>query len=823
MAGASPQLDGLESKRRKVRQGTQSCWECRRRKVRCIFTATTDAICDNCRRRGMVCISQEHPDEPMLSIGSNQVEERLGRVEEFIEHLVNSAVTSHVPHSPAQDLSEGHLTHFEPRPLAGRTSDRCAGIPTPAASEVEAGASSSCSGRNVVHVLNAGESTCPRPSLKRPSSATTHSPAQSRRAVGKYEELSCALTATWPSQHDIDLICTLPVGLSAHFHSGIGTPYSISMGRDPPPPREILQLPPPGSHPVLIARKLLVLGTFLQGVLPSSIQDLADLGASICDIMSRVVDTAIRLVTTNEDLIRSVEGIECIMLEAMYQNYAGNLHRAWMAVRRATTVAQMMALHRGLNSPSLKILVPETRATFNPDQICFRLVQMDCYLSLMLGLPWTSLEARFATPKALEGCQPIDRMQRIHCAVAERILQRNENDLTETHEIDTLLQKAAAEMPPQWWLIPNLSASNSGGTEVLHETIRLMDQFTHYHLLTRLHLPYMLRSSPDRRYDHSKITAVNVSRETLARFVAFRTSNSAHFYCRGTDFLAFIATTVLCLAHLDPRGRRQGPAQNSNPGAVFDFLAHSRPSDRGMMERTLAIIESMARAGPDAIASKITRILRHLLAIEANAASGTSYSTHSFKGDDEEELECHGKLTNGGKGLHVHIPYFGTINFERGAISKSVSTTPTAPDQGLPTTLVADMLLPDPLGEHNQQPPSGWDCPPACQIGSPLDHHNARTAQWQFGQLASPQLPPSPGNGVSSFDSGNIQEGQVPDSVGFVDAEDDWDLQGVDVALFDSLFRGTAIPDAVAEETWAQWAAMGEASEQSRLSRGWKG
>ena len=150
MAGASSQVDGPESKRRKVRKGTQSCWECRRRKVRCIFAATTDAICQNCRRRGTACNSQEHPDEPMPSAGSNQVEARLGRVEELIEHLVNRAVTAHIPNSPAKDLSKGHLPQLEPRSLAGRTSDRGAGIPTPAASEVEAGASFSCSGRKIV-------------------------------------------------------------------------------------------------------------------------------------------------------------------------------------------------------------------------------------------------------------------------------------------------------------------------------------------------------------------------------------------------------------------------------------------------------------------------------------------------------------------------------------------------------------------------------------------------------------------------------------------------------------------------------------------------
>ena len=548
-----------------------------------------------------------------------------------------------------------------------------------------------------------------------------------------------------------------------------------------------------------------MLGTFLQGVLPSTIQDLAGLGTSYNDLMSGVVDTAIRLVTTNEDLIACVEGIECIMLEAMYQNYAGNLHRAWMAVRRATTIAEMMALHRGLNSPSLKILDPETRVAFNPDQICFRLVEMDCYLSLMLGLPRTSLEARFATPKALEGCPPVDRMQRIHCAIADRILQRNENDISETHDIDTLMQKAAAEMPPQWWLIPNLSASSSGDTDVLHETIRLMDQFTHYHLLIRLHLPYMLRSSPDRRCDHSKITAVNASRETLVRFIAFRTSNPAHFYCRGTDYLAFIATTILCLAHVDSRCRSQDPAQNSNPGTGLNFFAHSRPSDRGMMECTLDIMEKMARDGTDAIASKIARILRQLLAIEANASSGISYSTNSSKGN-EDELECHGKLTNDGKGVHVHIPFFGTINFERHAISKSV---PTAPGRGLPTTLVADMLAIDQLGENSQPPSFGPDCPLTCQIGSQLNYRNTQTVQLQSGQLAALQQPQSPSNGISSVGSGNIQEDQPPISVGISDAEDDWDLQGVDAALFESLFRGTTFPDTVEEETWAQWASSG--------------
>ena len=51
-------------KRRKVRKGTHSCWECRRRKVRCTFALPEDAICTNCHVRGTKCARQETFDGP---------------------------------------------------------------------------------------------------------------------------------------------------------------------------------------------------------------------------------------------------------------------------------------------------------------------------------------------------------------------------------------------------------------------------------------------------------------------------------------------------------------------------------------------------------------------------------------------------------------------------------------------------------------------------------------------------------------------------------------------------------------------------------------
>ena len=53
-----------DEKLQKVRKGTHSCRECRRRKVRCIFASPTDATCIVCRRRGARCVSQAVDNRP---------------------------------------------------------------------------------------------------------------------------------------------------------------------------------------------------------------------------------------------------------------------------------------------------------------------------------------------------------------------------------------------------------------------------------------------------------------------------------------------------------------------------------------------------------------------------------------------------------------------------------------------------------------------------------------------------------------------------------------------------------------------------------------
>lgn len=76
-------------RRKKLRKGTVSCWECKRRKAKCVFSDDL-GICDSCKRRGTDCVSQESERPP--EVGSNKhIVDRLGEVEALVQHLLKNA------------------------------------------------------------------------------------------------------------------------------------------------------------------------------------------------------------------------------------------------------------------------------------------------------------------------------------------------------------------------------------------------------------------------------------------------------------------------------------------------------------------------------------------------------------------------------------------------------------------------------------------------------------------------------------------------------------------------------------------------------------
>ena len=76
-------------KRRKVRKGTRSCWECKRRKIRCIFSSSEDAICVGCKRRRAPCVSQDMPEDlSPATKGNRHLGERIAKVEDVVRDFL---------------------------------------------------------------------------------------------------------------------------------------------------------------------------------------------------------------------------------------------------------------------------------------------------------------------------------------------------------------------------------------------------------------------------------------------------------------------------------------------------------------------------------------------------------------------------------------------------------------------------------------------------------------------------------------------------------------------------------------------------------------
>lgn len=373
----------------------------------------------------------------------------------------------------------------------------------------------------------------------------THSPSQGQLAHATIEtERECGRIAqdlyeSLPSRQDIEILCKARNSFSIFVYEKLTTPYADIHRNGLASPESLLDMPGPYTHPVLVARYMLRVAVFLQVFQPISQKEIEGLSEPPQVMMKRVAETAMRFITANDEIVGSLEGLECIMIDSLYQHNAGNLRRSWIAMRKAMVIAQLMGIHRSGSGVKHKMLDPKTKS--NPQFMWFRILFFDRHFCLMLGLPQGSLDRSMADDQMLNNDTPMGRLERMHCDLASRILELNDSDASAHHfaemqELDEGLQKAARILPPKWWLCPVMTSDDDPLT-FFDSMGQLFNQLFHYNLLNQLHLPFMLRSSAEHKHDYSKITCVNASREVLSRFIFFRNLDGGIFICRPLEYV----------------------------------------------------------------------------------------------------------------------------------------------------------------------------------------------------------------------------------------------------------------------------------------------
>ena len=552
-------------------------------------------------------------------------------------------------------------------------------------------------------------------------------------------------------------------------------------------PCPVPELPGPHAHPVILANCMLVFAIALQS--PCR-ENFAGLSEAPDVLVRRFVTASTMWVTSKAEMHGTVESLICIMLEGVCELNCGNLRRAWVIYRRAMTVAQLIGLHRS-PMPPLKRIDPALDA--EPDFIWFRIVHMDRYLSLLLGLPQGTTDKSMGVMTALRGEPPLGRFERILAVIASRILERNESafsasEITTTLSIDSELLKVSRSMPASFWRPANFSNLTPGSPDTLLETVRVAAHVYYFGLLIQLHLPYIMRTGDNTEREYSKTTCFNASREILTRFIAHRSFNPMSTCSRPVDFFALMAAMTLLLAHLAAHLHRE----------PTNSLAHQRLSDRAILDQVLERMDVMYNFNKDVITEKSAMFIRRLLEIEANAAEGSNYIARNVRDDDEDAQEG----TNDGEELRLHIPYLGIIKIAR---QGSISREPWPGNFAV-------------AAQHDSHRESQVELPQKQSFAAPNEtfispNHAMSTADMPVlrcpysmpdDSTFSGNLPASEHSRLQAQTLGYEQSmlshpgsthGNItlqPDYPPMAADVHDWVFQGVDTAFFDSLMRGTS-------------------------------
>ncbi|KAB5571769.1 hypothetical protein GE09DRAFT_1096793 [Coniochaeta sp. 2T2.1] len=761
-----------EARRRKVRKGTHSCWECRRRKIKCQYDSTSDTICLPCQARGSQCQSQEYVDESKtIPPPDRRLAQRLGRLEEMMEKLMDhikpqSSTTGGSSLSRTPSTSPSPSAHEDDVELAVDVLDRSINEDTPLG--------------KLLGIHNA------TPAAAAPSSSKANSTPGSATApqgrLHRYAKLSKTLYTLFPSQADIDTVVEGTGG--AYFVTTMFHNRAEILAGKCETPSSLRIIPPISSHPTVLARRLVQLAICMQQLAPSFNRGELNLKHSLSKTMARITSTVQALVTSNDEVIGTAEGLQTLALQGIWHSNAGNLRKAWLSNRKALSLAQLMGIDRPSPSPSRAFKYADHTA--NPNQhataagVYYRIVYCDRFISLLLGLPIGTYDTSFATDEAMANDDAVERLNKAHTLISARIVDRNADKTSQaytlTQQIDFELESAGNAIPPSWWAEPSLDPFASP-IKLSEMVCVFIHQIHHFDLLILLHLPYMLRDPAESRYEYSRVTCVRASREVLKRFVSFRTIINSAFSCRHVDYSALIAAMTLLLSYLGGASNKlvsqhhptstNVPVWRPHPGTAaqppscaIDETAHpvcSYHEDRKLIEAVRERMRHVAIINDDKLSQESADIIAQLMPVLEVRDKGAESAT----------LDC----------LHLSVPYLGTVSIGPKNVGAAGQTGGSGSGQGQ-RRVVAPYEISFPDVPHGMGQ-GGMGVPMEQQMDlSDLEHMFMSGGHDGNGGM---------GGGFGQFDPQMLPDADFPELV--AEAED-WTLQGVDTTYWSMLNGG---------------------------------
>lgn len=305
-----------------------------------------------------------------------------------------------------------------------------------------------------------------------------------------------------------------------------------------------------GGSILALSKTLLCLSLGLQQLSASFVNQRLDLPIPANQLIHHYINTVEKYVFGDDQYLTTLEGLELTILLTKLNANGGRPRKAWLQYRRAISSALLLGLNRKATwqvTSADPNTGPRRRAVF------WALFQGDRYLSLILGLPYSlgdqQCDIREITKQNMDmrgvGAEQMLRL----CNLGGRLIDRCQNpdlvSLSATMEDEEELKEISQHLPS----VKDLEAMQHFTFDELYD--RSLAVLYHHYTRTLLHLPFMLKSSSDRRCEYNRIAAVESAREMIRAFKILRAGVHGGFCaCKTVDFQIFLGCVLLVLNQL---------------------------------------------------------------------------------------------------------------------------------------------------------------------------------------------------------------------------------------------------------------------------------
>ncbi|KAL8937394.1 MAG: hypothetical protein Q9216_004447 [Gyalolechia sp. 2 TL-2023] len=657
--------------RKRMRKGTHSCLECRRRKIRCIFEPDAN-ICNRCLTKGQGCTEQEYGDAKAYGADKRKsVRERTSELEGMINQILTKLDTSPTATNPqdaeskAAEALRSLRTELLPPTALGEDvlAQASTGLASPSSEKADTANDSSRHFQNPP-VLSLFDNAVLAKGHDQPDGDAREIAGNLRQPIlDKNRRVSKALKSLMPSIDDLGVLLRESRQSIRIWQDAMRTCTPSAVEKFD---RNALYKTQEFIHDSLNSDNLSVvawtfscLAVTLQQLPGNFDSSKLSLPAKVETLEGYYITAVETLMASDDGLASNLEGLSALVVQSKYYINLGKPRKGWLTIRRALNFAQMLGFHR-------QSYHQNDALTMSRKSIWLIIFQIERFLSLMLGYPSACIDAHYES--MLEGEKSDGSLDPQRFAVrlsmiTGQIITRNQDPdkmtVAMTMKIDQDLEDTRRILSSEWW---NTMPGPEVGVGDVFDTFVAKSFYHNVRML--LHLPFMLKSSTDRRYEYSRIAALESSREMIATYHLLRNPiKPLIIVCNVVDFQVFTGAMLLII---DLLGNRENSGETSmNRGSSdWDIILN-------LIETLKQVLEGETGRHSDGVAAQAKTVLQDFVKVrycnECNPPDATYQAV---------------------------IPYFGKIRIRCGKqfrgcgqSSSSTATTPSMPSMGNPTQM----------------------------------------------------------------------------------------------------------------------------------------